>query len=333
MREKVIKSILSKKLRDWLESIEDEEVKKLVKKNTIITGGSIVSLISNEKPKDFDVYFRNKETVLAVANYYSNIFNEKKKDENIKVNVVDADTYKGYENSIDEETGECKKHRTVSNLEPGRVKLFITKDKHIGPGYAAENEEDLANNNEDIMETYSKADEIDSEEMEKTDSKEEKKKYRPVFFSPNAITLSDKIQIVIRFYGEPEEIHKNYDYVHCKGYWTSWDNEINISKEVYEVIINKTLVYSGSKYPLCSLFRMRKFMERGWRINAGQILKIAFQVSELDLSDLNVLEDQLIGVDSAYFSQLIYQLQKQQEENSEFKFTSGYLVSIIDKIF
>ena len=57
------------------------------------------------------------------------------------------------------------------------------------------------------------------------------------------------------------------------------------------------------------------------------------QVSELDLMDVNVLEDQLIGVDSVYFMSLINQFRKMKEKDSEFVLTSGYIVSIIDKIF
>src|SRR3546814_4892538 len=45
--------------------------------------------------------------------------------------------------------------------------------------------------------------------------------YRPVFMSTNAITLSDKIQIVLSFYGEADAIHENYDFVHCTNYWRS----------------------------------------------------------------------------------------------------------------
>ena len=52
---------------------------------------------------------------------------------------------------------------------------------------------------------------------------------------------------------------------------------------------------------------------------------------------MNVLEDQLIGVDAAYFGQLIDGLkshsEKQKEEGKEFKLDYGYLATIIDKIF
>jgi hypothetical protein len=91
----------------------------------------------------------------------------------------------------------------------------------------------------------------------------------------------------------------------------------------------RELRYVGSKYPICSVVRLRKFIERGWRVNAGQILKMAMQISELNLKDLNVLEDQLTGVDTAYFVQLIERLKEKDPE----KVDAAYLVEIIDRIF
>ncbi len=65
----------------------------------------------------------------------------------------------------------------------------------------------------------------------------------------------------------------------------------------------------------------------------GQYLKMAFQVSKLDLTNIEVLEDQLTGVDVAYFNTLIEALQDHIARNSEFKLEYSYLAAIIDKIF
>ena len=166
----------------------------------------------------------------------------------------------------------------------------------------------------------------------------EKEKYRPIFLTSNAITLSDRIQLIIRFYGEPEELHKTYDFIHCCNYWCSWEpGVVSLNPESLESLMNKELIYRGSLYPICSLFRMRKFLSRGWKINAGQILKISFQISDLDLTSIEVLNDQLIGVDTLYFAHFIDQLVKAKEnfekEGKEFKITTGYLETIIDRIF
>ena len=91
--------------------------------------------------------------------------------------------------------------------------------------------------------------------------------------------------------------------------------------------------FKGSKYPVCSLFRMRKFIDRGWSINAGQITKIAMQISELDLTDIATLEDQLTGVDTVYFMSIINAFKRKQMNDPNFDLTSHYVISVINKIF
>src|SRR5438128_8921909 len=74
MKRRTINAINSKKFDDWLATITDEQTKQLVRDNTMATGGCIVSMLLNEKPNDFDFYFRNRETALAVANHYVDRF-------------------------------------------------------------------------------------------------------------------------------------------------------------------------------------------------------------------------------------------------------------------
>jgi hypothetical protein len=75
MKAKTIKAVISKKMKQWHESIGDDTVREFVKKNTIVTGGCIASMLLGENVNDFDLYFTNKETVLAVAKYYVEAFN------------------------------------------------------------------------------------------------------------------------------------------------------------------------------------------------------------------------------------------------------------------
>lgn len=284
MNKKVIKSVLRKKFNQWCDSIKDDNVKSLIKNNTIITGGCITSMLLNEDVKDFDLYFTNKETTLAVSKYYISTF--------------------------------LKTHpKTVAEVtdKEGRIKIVISSK-----GVAGEVDENENPVFEDVFDVL---------------KPEQNEKFRPVFLSSNAITLSDKIQLVIRFYGVPEEIHKNYDFIHCTNYWTSKDDELVLHQKALEAILNKELIYCGSKYPLCSVIRTRKFIKRGWHINAGQYLKMLFQVSELNLKDINVLEDQLVGVDSSYFSILIDGLKSKKENDPTFDVSGSYLAAIVDKVF
>jgi hypothetical protein len=361
MQEKTINSVLNKKFNDWLESITDASVKNLVRDNTIITGGAIVSLMNNEKPNDYDLYFRNKETALAVARYYVKMFNDKNEaiviptgKHSTKAYVIDGkdiitEPHNGVtitDQGLIEVLGDSHfvnggntdktysgMTRMICNMagQPDRIKIFVNSAGVVkDENYYDDRDPDLKTASEIVEEL----DEVTSDNDNGNDDNKPKcEKYRPLFITSNAISLSNKIQLVIRFYGEPDKIHETYDFLHCMGYWTSWDRRVVISKEVYEAVMNKVLVYKGSKYPICSMFRMRKFIKRGYNINAGQILKIAYQISELDLNNIDVLEDQLCGVDSLYFMDLIGQLRKQMENNSDWCYNQNYLISIIDKIF
>lgn len=177
-----------------------------------------------------------------------------------------------------------------------------------------------------------------ADEEEDTPEKEEKEakgkpKYRPRFFSTNAISLSDKIQIVIRFCGPVQEIHTNYDFVHCTCSYDYKTDTVTLPSEALASIINKELVYIGSKYPVASVVRTRKFLSRGWHINAGQYVKMCLQICKLDLYNLDVFKDQLTGVDSAYFGAAIDAMEKVQSKDPEFRPDETYLFDIINRIF
>lgn len=294
MNSKSIKKHLNAKMKDWVESIDDANIKSIIKNNTIITGGALVSLLTGEPVNDYDVYFRTKDAALVVATYYANKWNDAHKD---------------------------GKQVTVSlENETGKIKCFISS-----AGVVSEEEPT------DIL--FDKFDEkTDTEENNTEPEKDDtgKPKYRPVFITANAITLLNKIQIVTRFYGEVEDIHKNYDFVHCTCVWSSWDNELNLPAQALECIINKELQYVGSKYPLCSIIRTRKFLERGYTINAGQYVKMAMQLNELNLREIKVLEDQLTGVDTTYFSMLIEALDKKYSDG---QVDNAYVIELVNRMF
>lgn len=289
MNGKHIKQHLNKKMEDWLTSVDNEEVKKAIKENVIITGGALVSLLTGDEVKDYDVYFKTKEALKTVAKYYVDYWNEQ----------------------------DTEKTASITEDDEGRVRIFISS-----AGVAGDNSDDIDDGGEGFA------------EISETEPKEKRKgKYRPKFITSNAITLTDKIQIVVRFYGEVEELHKNYDYVHCTCSWSFRNNELILPSRALEAIINKELYYMGSKYPLCSIFRARKYINRGYTINAGQYLKMAMQLNELDLKDINVLQDQLIGVDSAYFMSLIGAINEQKEKNENFEIDSRYVIELVNRIF
>ena len=309
MKTRVANMLVCRHFDNWLETIDDASVKELVRKNTIMTGGALVTLITENRVNDFDFYFRNRETALAVANYY--------------VAKFTANPPTRFRNNSD---------KTVAIYvedTPERVKIVVKS-----AGVATESPDEAYSyfegdpDPEAAQKFLDNAIKVNGDAQPKDTEGKDRPKFRPVFLTANAITLSDETQIVIRFWGEPDEIHENYDFVHCTLAWTSWERRVRTNADALECILTKELRYIGSRYPLCSMFRVRKFIERGWTITAGQLVKIAFQINALNLNDYATLEEQLTGVDHAYFMQLLGALREKSPE----KVDQTYLMELIDRM-
>ena len=282
MQRKTIEKTIKNKLNEWLETIENEELRKSAKENILVSGGSIASMFLNADINDYDIYLQDMDVLKKLTDYYVGRRKE--------IVILDG---RERDRIADEVRGGFQ--IIVENLHDDQIKLYFDGYK---PGLLVDEEE--------------RGD----------------KKYTPVYFSPNAISLSDQIQIVIRFNGDNEKIHSTFDFIHATNYFTFKDGLVtNIA--ALESLLSKQLRYQGSLYPLTSIIRMKKFIKRGWNITAGEILKIMFQISQLDLTNPSVLEEQLIGVDVAYFSLLIEIIRGVEDK----KITSEYMNTIIDKVF
>jgi len=345
MKAKTIKAILRKRIDAWLNTIEDEAVRKLVKNRTIVTGGCIASMLLREPVNDFDVYFTDYETTLAVAKYYVDRF-KAAPNKGIPVSMFVCDGSPEDKYAWGDYPQEILDTRGRPDTEPeGHVRRVRIVAKSAGVAgelkegekakdyqyFEARPDNEAADYVRGVVQDPADVEDLveDIEAKLPTDEDDTKPKYRPVFLSTNAITLSHKIQIVLRFYGDADEIHKNFDFAHCTSYWTSKDDNLVLRPHAMEALLTKELRYIGSKYPVCSLIRVRKFLQRGWTVNAGQIVKMAMQVSELDLTDVKVLQDQLTGVDVAYFCQLVERVKESDPE----KVNSAYIIEIIDRMF
>ena len=303
-----IKRELDAFLEAWLGTITDPVVRQVAQDNVIITGGCIASMLMGDKVNDYDVYFRTLNSTMLVAQYYVKTFQETNQD------VLTA---KGTLPFLPEVRVEDLLN--IKGETEKRVVIYIKSAGVVG----------------EEQEEYKYFEGFPPEEAEKfaesllNEAAEDKPKYRPIFLSQNAITLSNNAQIVIRFYGEPDQIHNNYDFIHATCYYDYKAKKLNFNAEALEAMMSHTLVYRGSLYPVASIFRAKKFIERGWRITAGQLLKIMWQISEIDLTNPVILREQLTGVDQAYMWQLIDALKDVDPQ----KINSTYVAAIIDRIF
>lgn len=308
-------------------------IKQVLLKNSIVTGGCIASMLLKEKVNDYDIYFDSLPALVAVMQYFggktgaqylvafeagttlpqeglirfiaSRSANTSKAIEEVTGIVPEEDDYDASSEEIplppsNSDTwyalyGDINMLRNYPNVK--YISLF-----YKSRGFWSASDEDKKKNEIDGLTHTVK------------------------FASANAVTLSEKVQLVFRFFGPAAEIHKNYDFVHATNYWT-YNKGLVTNTEALEAILARELIYKGSRFPLASIFRTRKFIQRGWTIHIANYVKMAFQLNEMNLCDLHVLREQLTGVDAAYLNHLIMQCERAHEP-----ITSSYVCDLVDKL-
>lgn len=313
MKAKTIRSVLRRKLEHFAANIPDEAVRAVVKRDAIITGGSITSMLMGEPVNDYDIYFKSLQAVRLVAGHYV---------ERFKQEPPPRSQSHQFEISV--------KESPDARLPEGvRVKIVAQSAGIASENPAPDYEYFEGSGDPEAAGRY-----VDAATAEAADKEDKSKpKYRPVFLSANAISLSHEVQLVTRFYGSADEIHKNYDFVHCTCSWDAETGQLRLPPAALESMLAKDLRYIASLYPLCAIIRTRKFLHRGWRITAGQYLKMAWDLNKLNLADPDVLEDQLTGVDAAYFEEVIQLLRMQMKKTGAKEIDGAYLMEVVDKIF
>lgn len=302
-----IKTNLQNACLDFLAPVREHDptLYEACYKNIMICGGSIASMYLGERPRDYDFYFKDFGVLRALLTFY-----------------LEWIKYEYDFNHLGEQMPMIKQESftNIKGIEELRLVLYIKSS-----GFLDLNEMQC---NEAFRERRKEGKEYLFYSGKVLDRYWDQS---PKILTGNAITSnSGKYQLIFRFYGTPEDIFKNFDFRHAMASYELHGDKLNIDITTLETIISKTLIYQGSLYPIATLFRVRKFLKRGWRISAGQLVKIAHQISEdIDFKNIKSLEDQLMGVDIHYMIDLVNAVKAQGDKALD----QSYLATLIDRIF
>lgn len=316
MKAKTIERVCRRAMEGWVASLPTE-LQQDVQDDLILTGGAIANLFLGEPVNDWDVYFRTTTTAKRVAEHYVGLFI-----------AAPPPTLEG--NPLLE---------SVKVIDHGdRVAVMV---KSAGVLSASSGEgvyqyfEALSDSAPEQTEEYVQV--IFGGAGGRSDYAADKD-YWPCVLTGNAITLLRQnrkltpVQLILRFTGDPAQIHQNFDWAHATNYWT-FQSGLVTRAEALECLLARELRYVGSQYPLAALLRAFKFVQRGFtRPHAGHLLVLALQLARLDWDDPHVWEEQLTGVDFAYFREIIQRIRKLLAEGVGMQeIIATYLAQIVEE--
>lgn len=176
------------------EKLTDDDKKKIttfqqaVRNDTIVTGGCFASMLQGEQPNDLDIYIKTKETAKLIAWFYLN-------------KMIDV--------------GDLKTNDHVPKIEPqdttDGIHIFIRSQGVTGEFIDTDEYRYFEMYPEDATDEFFKEYKKNLRKIELEDTKS----YNVQFMTSNAITLSNGLQIIVRFTGDPETIHSNFDFIHA----------------------------------------------------------------------------------------------------------------------
>jgi hypothetical protein len=111
------------------------------------------------------------------------------------------------------------------------------------------------------------------------------------------------------------------------------DNLLRLLKKYEMVIYDKTPDLSTEEIRNTRKFSLIKAKEIMTWLEEHKEVEAYLVLDDLDLHNIEVLKDQLVGVDSTYFDMAMKAMEEKQEANPEWKVDNSYLFEVINKIF
>lgn len=134
------------------------------------------------------------------------------------------------------------------------------------------------------------------------------------FTSSNCITYKRKsassrkmwrVQLITRFKGAPSTIFSNFDFTITTGAFRFSTDTFEFGERFFQDLSAKRLTYMGaSKYPICAMFRSKKYQERGYSLPGSTVMHISLAIIQLDIKTYGELKEQLLGIDTIYLQNL-----------------------------
>lgn len=111
------------------------------------------------------------------------------------------------------------------------------------------------------------------------------------------------------FMGEPKDILSLFDFTICMGAFSFKETKFYLCDKFLKDLSCKELIVNiKGFYPLATLFRIRKFLHRGYKISGCNIIKLGLLINKLNISNYKELREQLLGIDTAFLKGLTDEL-------------------------
>lgn len=162
-----------------------------------------------------------------------------------------------------------------------------------------------------------------------------------VFITENAVTFrcNKKMYQVIYTHLRNKELSlhltaadiiKEFDFTVCMGAYDFMEGCFSFHYQFLEHIARRILMFNPeSKYPICALGRVKKYVKKGYHISGAEIVKMSLCVANLEMNNYTDLKEQLLGIDTFLFKDLTDDLIEKHGKDAKIDY--GMVMEMIEE--
>lgn len=114
-----------------------------------------------------------------------------------------------------------------------------------------------------------------------------------------------RIQYIKKIVGKPIELIKQFDFSICECAYLPETKEFVMGEDFLADLCARRLRYNiDGKYPIASLWRLKKYIERGFKLPAIESIKLSLCINNLNIKTFRDLKEQLEGIDTLFLKEL-----------------------------
>jgi len=137
------------------------------------------------------------------------------------------------------------------------------------------------------------------------------------------------VQFIKRFYGEPERVMSEFDFTISMAAYLPEREEFCLGEDFLHHLCERRLVFNeNTRFPVSSLWRVKKFLKRGYKIGARDIIVLALAVHNLKIETFRDLKEQLDGIDTWLLKDIT---DKMIEDKGEAEYDLVEFIAYIDE--
>lgn len=127
-----------------------------------------------------------------------------------------------------------------------------------------------------------------------------------------SVTIDAKrVQGVRATSGDPQHVIQSFDFTICQAAFVP-DYTFIFGPRFMQHLAQRRLVFNlKAEYPICSLFRARKFIKRGFDFPGIEAIKLGLSIQKLQISTYSDLKKQLMGIDTLFLAELTRRLEEE----------------------